>query len=271
MLVEITHTSAPLMLTSSQGIHVLLNNCPKLTHLSLTGVQAFLRDELLTFCRDAPPEFNDHQRDVFCVFSGNGVSRLRDFLNQQKAHAAVAAAAAGQSGERGEGGESSSDFGSEGDSPGNGPNINFGGPLGPPGGGGGTGGGTPVLNMNVAGTHAAGNTPVIPTPTPGANATQGAVWLQQHGFAPQQSLTAQFQQAHFGGANSAGTANLSQSAPASTTPWLQHHHAHHQQQQGQQGQQGGAQHVTGLMGAAVLDEVDEGDEAFGEGSEIMEG
>jgi F-box and leucine-rich repeat protein GRR1 len=27
--------------------------------------------------------------------------------------------------------------------------------------------------------------------------------------------------------------------------------------------------VTGMMGAAILDEVDEGDEAFGEGSEIM--
>lgn len=31
----------------------------------------------------------------------------------------------------------------------------------------------------------------------------------------------------------------------------------------------GAQHVTGMMGAAVLDDVDEGDEAFGEGSEIL--
>jgi len=32
---------------------------------------------------------------------------------------------------------------------------------------------------------------------------------------------------------------------------------------------GGAQHVTGMMGATILDDVDEGDEAFGEGSEIM--
>jgi len=54
-----------------------------LTHLSLTGVQAFLREDLLVFCREAPPEFNDHQRDVFCVFSGNGVTRLRDYLNQE--------------------------------------------------------------------------------------------------------------------------------------------------------------------------------------------
>jgi hypothetical protein len=28
-------------------------------------------------------DFNDHQRDVFCVFSGNGVNRLREYLNQE--------------------------------------------------------------------------------------------------------------------------------------------------------------------------------------------
>lgn len=66
---------------SAQGITALLSNCPRLTHLSLTGVQAFLREDILAFCRDAPPEFNDHQRDVFCVFSGNGVTQLREYLN----------------------------------------------------------------------------------------------------------------------------------------------------------------------------------------------
>lgn len=65
------------------GIHALLNNCPRLTHLSLTGVQAFLREDLIVFCREAPPEFNDHQRDVFCVFSGVGVNRLRGYLNAE--------------------------------------------------------------------------------------------------------------------------------------------------------------------------------------------
>lgn len=38
-----------------QSIIVLLNNCQKLTHLSLTGVQAFLRHDLERFCRDPPP------------------------------------------------------------------------------------------------------------------------------------------------------------------------------------------------------------------------
>lgn len=63
-----------------KGITQLLLNCPRLTHLSLTGVQAFLRDDLTRFCREAPPEFTHVQRDVFCVFSGEGVARLRDYL-----------------------------------------------------------------------------------------------------------------------------------------------------------------------------------------------
>ncbi|KAK2882571.1 hypothetical protein FQN49_000219 [Arthroderma sp. PD_2] len=68
-----------------EGIHSLLNYCPRLTHLSLTGVHAFLREDLTEFCRDAPEEFTQLQREVFCVFSGDGVGRLRDFLN----HSAV--------------------------------------------------------------------------------------------------------------------------------------------------------------------------------------
>lgn len=63
-----------------KGITQLLLNCPRLTHLSLTGVQAFLRDDLTRFCREAPTEFTHVQRDVFCVFSGDGVMKLRDYL-----------------------------------------------------------------------------------------------------------------------------------------------------------------------------------------------
>ncbi|KAI1437416.1 RNI-like protein [Xylaria sp. CBS 124048] len=63
----------------------LLNCCPKLTHLSLTGVQAFFdREDLSTFCREAPPDFTEHQRAVFCVFSGAGVIGLRDYLNTRE-------------------------------------------------------------------------------------------------------------------------------------------------------------------------------------------
>ncbi|KAI1425265.1 hypothetical protein F5Y12DRAFT_385889 [Xylaria sp. FL1777] len=62
----------------------LLNCCPKLTHLSLTGVPAFLRDDLDRFCREAPPDFTEHQRAVFCVFSGGGVAGLRSHLNTRE-------------------------------------------------------------------------------------------------------------------------------------------------------------------------------------------
>ncbi|KAK3946641.1 hypothetical protein QBC32DRAFT_132289 [Pseudoneurospora amorphoporcata] len=61
----------------------LLNACPRLTHLSVTGVQAFLREDLESFCREAPAEFTEHQRAVFCVFSGQGVTNLRRYLNSE--------------------------------------------------------------------------------------------------------------------------------------------------------------------------------------------
>ncbi|KAK1835332.1 SCF E3 ubiquitin ligase complex F-box protein grrA [Podospora conica] len=65
----------------------LLNSCPRLTHLSLTGVQAFLREDLEVYCRDAPAEFTEHQRSVFCVFSGQGVLGLRRYLNNERTFA----------------------------------------------------------------------------------------------------------------------------------------------------------------------------------------
>ncbi|KAG5370397.1 SCF E3 ubiquitin ligase complex F-box protein [Yarrowia sp. C11] len=60
----------------------LVNVCPRLSHLSLTGVTAFLRSDFRQFCRDPPPEFTQHHQALFCVFSGDGVKRLRTHLNQ---------------------------------------------------------------------------------------------------------------------------------------------------------------------------------------------
>ncbi|KAI5458496.1 hypothetical protein BGZ63DRAFT_47570 [Mariannaea sp. PMI_226] len=77
---ERVHLSYCINLTL-KSIMKLLNSCPRLTHLSLTGVAAFQRDDFQPFCRTAPPEFTQHQRDVFCVFSGTMVSKFRDFLN----------------------------------------------------------------------------------------------------------------------------------------------------------------------------------------------
>jgi hypothetical protein len=43
-------------------------------------VPAFLREDLESFCREAPADFTEHQRQVFCVFSGPGVAGLKRFL-----------------------------------------------------------------------------------------------------------------------------------------------------------------------------------------------
>jgi F-box and leucine-rich repeat protein GRR1 len=200
-------------------------------------VQAFLRDELLAFCREAPPEFNDHQRDVFCVFSGNGVGRLREFLNQQKAHAAgenasLAGSVIDANSEMGDAADDATGTNSESDG------VN-----------------TPVMQLNVEGNHAPGATPVVPTPVAGQTPP---------------TLVTQALQNQTGWHQQLGPLNLSQSAPASTGPaFWNFNNVPAGLGLVTQGGGGGAQQVTGMMGAAILDDVDEGDEAFGEGSEIM--
>lgn len=64
-----------------EPIHYLLKSCPRLTHLSLTGISAFLREEFTRFCREPPPDFTENQKLSFCVFSGNGVVKLRTYLD----------------------------------------------------------------------------------------------------------------------------------------------------------------------------------------------
>lgn len=65
---------------SIEAIHYLLQRLRNLTHLSLTGVPAFRREDLQKFCRQPPKDFNHHQRSAFCVYSGNGVRELRNYL-----------------------------------------------------------------------------------------------------------------------------------------------------------------------------------------------
>ncbi|WPG98860.1 Hypothetical protein R9X50_00165800 [Acrodontium crateriforme] len=238
-VLERVHLSYCTLLTLD-GIHVLLNNCPKLTHLSLTGVQAFLRDELLAFCREAPPEFNDHQRDVFCVFSGTGVSRLREFLNEQKAHADANRSATPSVG--------SSDMGmiieqhmDNSDS---------------------AGSSTPVIMVDIHGSHPAGATPVAPGPVQVIGAGQASPGLV---FTPGHPTMWQLN------VSQSNVTNLSQSAPAATSgmTWSIYPGPAHNNVPPVPPPHGAAQHVTGMMGATILDDVDEGDEAFGEGSETM--
>lgn len=63
---------------------------PRLSHLSLTGVPAFRCVELQSMCRPPPKEFNQHQRQSFCVYSGRGVHELRRFLQHVYADEALA-------------------------------------------------------------------------------------------------------------------------------------------------------------------------------------
>ncbi|KAF9314193.1 SCF ubiquitin ligase complex subunit [Podila horticola] len=65
---------------SDVAVAALVNQCSKLTHLSLTGVPAFMSSRYQTFCRTPPPEFTAYQRYVFCVFSGRGVRELRQSM-----------------------------------------------------------------------------------------------------------------------------------------------------------------------------------------------
>lgn len=183
----------------------------------------------MAFCREAPPEFNEHQRDVFCVFSGTGVARLRGFLNEQKAHQAAVESASSSLviADDGELIDVDIDDRNPDSDESNGS----------------------VVNVNVYHNYPHGQTPIVPGPT-------GP--LPSNGFPP---LPPGFPGA---GINAGVPLNFSQSAPATTgvANWANGHPTVVVQQGGS------AQHITGIMGATILDEVD-GDEAFGEGSEMM--
>ncbi|WFD38809.1 SCF ubiquitin ligase complex subunit [Malassezia japonica] len=65
---------------SVPAVFWLTQRLSRLTHLSLTGVPAFRHNELQSMCRPPPKEFNQHQRQSFCVYSGRGVGELRRYL-----------------------------------------------------------------------------------------------------------------------------------------------------------------------------------------------
>ncbi|KAF9952242.1 SCF ubiquitin ligase complex subunit, partial [Modicella reniformis] len=71
---------------SESAVAALVTQCPKLTHLSVTGVPSFVVPKYQNFCRPPPSEFTPHQRDVFCVFSGKGVRDLRNYMQDNLNH-----------------------------------------------------------------------------------------------------------------------------------------------------------------------------------------
>lgn len=73
-----------------------LNRLLRVTHLSLTGITAFQTPDLQQFCRATPivrtssgdmvvlaesQEYGPAQRESFCVYSGHGITALRNHLN----------------------------------------------------------------------------------------------------------------------------------------------------------------------------------------------
>ncbi|KAG0259883.1 SCF ubiquitin ligase complex subunit [Mortierella polycephala] len=67
---------------SDTAVAALVEQCARLTHLSVTGVPAFMSPRYQQFCRVSPTEFTARQREVFCVFSGKGVRELRQFMRE---------------------------------------------------------------------------------------------------------------------------------------------------------------------------------------------
>ncbi|TIC67847.1 RNI-like protein [Wallemia mellicola] len=67
------------------AVHFLISRLQKLTHLSLSGIPDFRRPDLQRFCRAPPKEFSEHQRQVFCVFSGKGIHDLRAYMQEEYA------------------------------------------------------------------------------------------------------------------------------------------------------------------------------------------
>jgi len=86
------------------AIYFMLQKLLKLTHLSLTGIDVFRKPEFQQFCRQPPSvstsnwpfgvlprlnpqqDFNSTQRAAFCVFSGKGIAKLREYLKERYTH-----------------------------------------------------------------------------------------------------------------------------------------------------------------------------------------
>ena len=77
---ERLHFSYCTQLTAN-AVKRLVNDCPHLVHLSLTGVSDFMHSSFRSLSKKPSAELTDHQKQMFCVFSGNGIAKLRHCLN----------------------------------------------------------------------------------------------------------------------------------------------------------------------------------------------
>ena len=62
----------------------LPTSTPSLAFLCNLGLPSYVIRWLHPLIIPLHSEFNEEQRNVFCVFSGDGVNKLRDYLNQHE-------------------------------------------------------------------------------------------------------------------------------------------------------------------------------------------
>lgn len=65
------------------SIPALVIHCKRLTHLSLSFIPAFQQEVFRYFCKTPPKEFNAEARN-FCVFSGQSILDLRNYLKSHR-------------------------------------------------------------------------------------------------------------------------------------------------------------------------------------------
>ncbi|KAF7355463.1 hypothetical protein MSAN_01463100 [Mycena sanguinolenta] len=68
-----------------EATHLLLKRLVRLKNLSATGIPSFKRKGVHRFSDAAPADYDADQRAAYHVFSGDGVSGLRKFLNKEEA------------------------------------------------------------------------------------------------------------------------------------------------------------------------------------------
>ncbi|KAJ6598898.1 hypothetical protein DFH09DRAFT_1129507 [Mycena vulgaris] len=67
-----------------EAAHLLVKRLVRLQNLSATGIPSFKRKGIHRFSDPAPADYDADQQAAYHVFSGDGVSRLRKFLNKEE-------------------------------------------------------------------------------------------------------------------------------------------------------------------------------------------
>ncbi|KAF8812239.1 RNI-like protein [Phlegmacium glaucopus] len=68
---------------SLEAIHLLLQKLDRLRHLTATGIPSMRRKGVQRFSEPTPPNYDPDQQAAYCVFSGENISRLRQFLDKE--------------------------------------------------------------------------------------------------------------------------------------------------------------------------------------------